>query len=159
MTRQFFVGGNFKMNPASREAKRALVKILNDATLDPNTGEQNITFKALPPMPHLLLSSLLDLTTWRFHLRGRHRTPGLVSDPHPRPFAQRRQGRGTELPLQDFRCIHGRDQVGFARSPRFPQSRPTLTILLASPTQLVDAGVPYVILGAPRLLQILARGL
>ena len=39
MTRQFFVGGNFKMNPATREAKRALVKILNDATLDPNTCE------------------------------------------------------------------------------------------------------------------------
>jgi triosephosphate isomerase len=41
MTRQFFVGGNFKMNPASRDAKRALIKTLNDATLDPNTGEQN----------------------------------------------------------------------------------------------------------------------
>jgi triosephosphate isomerase (TIM) len=40
MTRQFFVGGNFKMNPASRDAKRALIKTLNDATLDPNTGEQ-----------------------------------------------------------------------------------------------------------------------
>ncbi|KAH8996650.1 triose phosphate isomerase [Lactarius akahatsu] len=37
MTRQFFVGGNFKMNPVSREAKRALVKTLNDATLDPQT--------------------------------------------------------------------------------------------------------------------------
>ncbi|KAH9067907.1 triose phosphate isomerase [Lactarius vividus] len=37
MTRQFFVGGNFKMNPVSREAKRALVKTLNDATLDPKT--------------------------------------------------------------------------------------------------------------------------
>jgi len=46
MTRQFFVGGNFKMNPATREAKRALVKILNEASLDPNTGEQNV-----PPTP------------------------------------------------------------------------------------------------------------
>ena len=27
------------MNPVSREAKRALVKTLNDATLDPQTGE------------------------------------------------------------------------------------------------------------------------
>ncbi|KAH9072950.1 triose phosphate isomerase [Lactarius deliciosus] len=37
MTRQFFVGGNFKMNPVSREAKRALIKTLNDATLHPET--------------------------------------------------------------------------------------------------------------------------
>jgi hypothetical protein len=44
MTRQFFVGGNFKMNPASREAKRALIKTLNDATLDPNTGEQSSSY-------------------------------------------------------------------------------------------------------------------
>ncbi|KAF5390992.1 hypothetical protein D9757_004047 [Collybiopsis confluens] len=37
MTRQFFVGGNFKMNPTTREAKEALVKILNEADLDQNT--------------------------------------------------------------------------------------------------------------------------
>jgi triosephosphate isomerase len=49
MTRQFFVGGNFKMNPATREAKRALVKVLNEATLDPNTGEQTAL-----PQRHLL---------------------------------------------------------------------------------------------------------
>jgi len=36
MARQFFVGGNFKMNPASREAKRKLVDALNEASLDPN---------------------------------------------------------------------------------------------------------------------------
>ena len=29
------------MNPASREAKRALVKILNEATLDPQSGEHS----------------------------------------------------------------------------------------------------------------------
>lgn len=38
MARQFFVGGNFKMNPATREAKKTLVKTLNGATLDPNVG-------------------------------------------------------------------------------------------------------------------------
>ncbi|THH29891.1 hypothetical protein EUX98_g4292 [Antrodiella citrinella] len=36
MTRQFFVGGNFKMNPATREAKIALAKVLNEATIDPS---------------------------------------------------------------------------------------------------------------------------
>jgi triosephosphate isomerase len=51
MTRQFFVGGNFKMNPASRDAKRALIKTLNEATLDPNTGEQSS-----------YIATLLDLT-------------------------------------------------------------------------------------------------
>ncbi|KAJ3759392.1 Triosephosphate isomerase [Lentinula raphanica] len=37
MARQFFVGGNFKMNPASRKDKVALVKLLNEAELDPAT--------------------------------------------------------------------------------------------------------------------------
>ena len=39
MARQFFVGGNFKMNPATREAKKKLVDALNQATLDPSVGE------------------------------------------------------------------------------------------------------------------------
>lgn len=39
MARKFFVGGNFKMNPASREAKRKLVDALNEASLDPNVGK------------------------------------------------------------------------------------------------------------------------
>lgn len=38
MTRQFFVGGNFKMNPCSQEEKLALVKVLNEAELDQSTG-------------------------------------------------------------------------------------------------------------------------
>jgi len=37
MPRQFFVGGNFKMNPASREEKQALVRFLNNADIDPTT--------------------------------------------------------------------------------------------------------------------------
>jgi len=35
MTRQFFVGGNFKMNPCSQAEKSALIKVLNEAELDP----------------------------------------------------------------------------------------------------------------------------
>jgi hypothetical protein len=38
MTRQFFVGGNFKMNPATFEQKVAIVKTLNEAALDPSVG-------------------------------------------------------------------------------------------------------------------------
>ena len=41
-SRKFFVGGNFKMNPANREEKKALVKSLNEATLDPSVGEFDI---------------------------------------------------------------------------------------------------------------------
>ncbi|KAF7977370.1 hypothetical protein HWV62_3969 [Athelia sp. TMB] len=37
MPRQFFVGGNFKMNPCSIDDKKALIKILNEADLDPST--------------------------------------------------------------------------------------------------------------------------
>jgi len=37
MGRQFFVGGNFKMNPCTIDDKKALIKILNEADLDPST--------------------------------------------------------------------------------------------------------------------------
>jgi triosephosphate isomerase len=37
MSRQFFVGGNLKMNPSTRVEKRALTELLNAATLDPAT--------------------------------------------------------------------------------------------------------------------------
>ena len=40
MTRRFFVGGNFKMNPCSQEEKLALIEVLNEADLDPLTGTQ-----------------------------------------------------------------------------------------------------------------------
>ena len=38
MTRQFFVGGNFKMNPGSVEQKKNIIYILNKADLDASTG-------------------------------------------------------------------------------------------------------------------------
>ncbi|KZV71064.1 triose phosphate isomerase [Peniophora sp. CONT] len=37
MARQFFVGGNFKLNPVTREEKKKLIKTLNDANIDQNT--------------------------------------------------------------------------------------------------------------------------
>ncbi|KIK26283.1 hypothetical protein PISMIDRAFT_271204 [Pisolithus microcarpus 441] len=37
MPRQFFVGGNFKMNPISRAQKKIIINELNAADLDPNT--------------------------------------------------------------------------------------------------------------------------
>ena len=43
MSRQFFVGGNFKLNPTTLDAQNKIVQTLNDATLDPNVGA------SLPP--------------------------------------------------------------------------------------------------------------
>jgi len=37
MARQFFVGGNFKLNPVTTEAKSSLIGELNKAEIDPNT--------------------------------------------------------------------------------------------------------------------------
>jgi triosephosphate isomerase len=37
MPRQFFVGGNFKMNPSSRAKWEVIVHVLNGADVDPNT--------------------------------------------------------------------------------------------------------------------------
>ena len=39
--RKFFVGGNFKMNPTTQGGLESLVKNLNDADLDPNTGSSS----------------------------------------------------------------------------------------------------------------------
>lgn len=94
MTRQFFVGGNFKMNPASRDAKRALIKTLNEATLDPNT-------EVVIAPPALYLLPILDL------LR-----------------------KDVKVAAQN---CHSKTSGAFTGE--------------ISPTQLVDAGVPYVILG------------
>ncbi|EMD36600.1 hypothetical protein CERSUDRAFT_115642 [Gelatoporia subvermispora B] len=49
MPRQFFVGGNFKMNPVSQEQKRALVKALNEADIDPS-----VEVVIAPPSIYLL---------------------------------------------------------------------------------------------------------
>ncbi|KAI0316610.1 triose phosphate isomerase [Amylostereum chailletii] len=94
MARQFFVGGNFKMNPVSREQKRALIKTLNDATLDPQT-------EVVIAPPALYLISVLD------SLR-----------------------KDVKVAAQN---AHTKSSGAFTGE--------------ISPSQLVDAGIPYVILG------------
>lgn len=42
MARQFFVGGNFKLNPITLDAKSSLIEGLNKADLDPTTGERSM---------------------------------------------------------------------------------------------------------------------
>lgn len=85
MARQFFVGGNFKMNPASRAQKTAIVDRLNDAELDPNTGA--------------CLARCRPASVQRAVCRGRDRSALAVS---PRPQGSRQaghQGRCPELLL------------------------------------------------------------
>jgi len=82
------------MNPATREAKRALVRILNDATLDPNT-------EVIIAPPALYLISILDLL---------------------------------------------RKDVKVAAQNCYSKTSGAFTGE-TSPSQLVDAGIPYVILG------------
>lgn len=54
MPRQFFVGGNFKMNPISRAQKKIIIDELNAADLDPNT-------EVVIAPPSLYLLSLKDI--------------------------------------------------------------------------------------------------
>jgi triosephosphate isomerase len=49
MARKFFVGGNFKMNPASVAAKKEIVKVLNEADLD-----SSVEVVIAPPTLYLL---------------------------------------------------------------------------------------------------------
>ncbi|KAH9846397.1 triose phosphate isomerase [Lenzites betulinus] len=94
MVRQFFVGGNFKMNPVTREQKQALVKVLNEADID-----TNVEVVIAPPAIYLL--ALKDI------LR-------------------------KEIKVAAQNCY-------FKSSGAFTGE--------ISPAQLVDAGIPYVILG------------
>jgi len=54
MARKFFVGGNFKMNPSTKEAKVALIKLLNEANLSSET-------EIVIAPPALYLLPVLDL--------------------------------------------------------------------------------------------------
>ncbi|KAI8986870.1 triose phosphate isomerase [Trametes punicea] len=94
MARKFFVGGNFKMNPTSQDQKRTIVKVLNEADIDPN-----VEVVIAPPSIYL-------------------------------------------LPLKDM--IRKDIQVAAQNCYFKPSGAYTGE---TSPAQLVDAGIPYVILG------------
>ncbi|KAF8552777.1 triose phosphate isomerase [Imleria badia] len=94
MARQFFVGGNFKMNPGSVQQKKNIIDILNQADLDPST-------EVVIAPPALYLVPLKSLVR-------------------------------KEIQLAAQNCY-------FKTSGAFTGE--------ISPTQLVDVGIPYVILG------------
>ncbi|EIN05592.1 triose phosphate isomerase [Punctularia strigosozonata HHB-11173 SS5] len=94
MARKFFVGGNFKLNPVSREQKKAIVKVLNEAELD-----DAVEVVIAPPSIYLL--SLLELV---------------------------------------------RPSIKISAQNCYSKSSGAFTGEISA-AQLVDAGVPYVILG------------
>lgn len=102
MPRQFFVGGNFKLNPVTQEQKRSLVKTLNEATIDPAVGKQSIGRIRLN----------LKLNPVR---RGRDRpSVDLFDLPEGHP-QEGDQGGRAELLLQALGSLHRRDQVRFLK--------------------------------------------
>lgn len=94
MPRQFFVGGNFKMNPISRGQKESIISVLNSADLDSTT-------EVVIAPPSLYLIPLKDTVR-------------------------------SELQVSAQNCYF-KDSGAFTGE--------------ISPAQLVDAGIPYVILG------------
>lgn len=92
MSRQFFVGGNFKMNPGSVEQKKGIINILNRADLDPSTG-------TCPSAWNHLAELKCD--------RGRHCTSCTVPHPPPGPRSQGNPACCSELLLQVDGRFHG----------------------------------------------------
>ncbi|KAG2067707.1 Triosephosphate isomerase [Suillus decipiens] len=94
MPRQFFVGGNFKMNPISRGQKESIISILNSADLDSTT-------EIVIAPPSIYLIPLKDTVR-------------------------------SEIQVSAQNCYY-KDSGAFTGE--------------ISPAQLVDANIPYVILG------------
>ncbi|KAH0828734.1 Triosephosphate isomerase [Lanmaoa asiatica] len=112
MSRQFFVGGNFKMNPGSVEQKKNIINILNQADLDSST-EVVIAPPALYLIPlKSLVCKEIQLAAQNCYFKSSGAFTGEI--------------RSSWLSLMFVSNVHRR---------------------LFSPTQLVDAGIPYVILG------------
>lgn len=97
MARKFFVGGNFKMNPITREAKLALVKVLNEANLDPKTGE--------------LSSKCCNRDDRDTIARGHNCSSNALCDPVSRVHPPGYPSSSSELFLQRLGSIYWRDQV------------------------------------------------
>jgi hypothetical protein len=99
MARKFFVGGNFKMNPASVAAKKEIVKVLNEADLDSSVG-------AYIAKDHVYYS-LIGLLS----CRGRDCTSDSVPPTTQGDRPQRHPGRCSEQLHEDHRRVHGRNFV------------------------------------------------
>lgn len=133
MARQFFVGGNFKMNPVKRADKVKLVEILNKADLDPKVGM----------WPWVLVEDYFvelifnDPGHWFFFWRRAFinfvsRTEVVIAPPtlYLIPVADRLTNTQVKVSAQN---CYFKDSGAFTGE--------------ISPAQLADTGIPYVILG------------
>ncbi|KAG6813348.1 hypothetical protein H0H92_011896 [Tricholoma furcatifolium] len=113
MTRQFFVGGNFKMNPLTHGQSVALVEALNAAQLD------SATEVVIAP-PSLYLLTLQEKLRKEIKLAAQNAY-----------FKESGAFTGEIRQVVLYRPFYVRKDL----------------IDLTSPSQLVNAGIPYVILG------------
>jgi len=100
MTRQFFVGGNFKLNPPSITASQSIIDILNKGDLDPETG-----------MCRLSIEDGDHMVNYPTPTRGRDRSTIYIPYSSKRYRPQGYQTSRTELLFQGVRRFHWRDQV------------------------------------------------
>lgn len=129
MPRQFFVGGNFKMNPISRGQKESIISVLNSADLDSTTGAYFLVFARL----------FAHRDPQRSSLRLRRFTSS-----HSKTQCDR-----------NYRFLHKTatskiQEHSLVKSGKLAERLSWLNLELSfitSPAQLVDAGIPYVILG------------
>jgi triosephosphate isomerase len=129
MARKFFVGGNFKMNPASLAKKKEIVAVLNEATLDPAVGA-----RAAPPA-----LSVHKMTS---------RHAEVVVAPPTLYLLPLKEIARKEIALAAQNC-YSKPSGAFTGEVRCAISPPALssTLTARSATQLQDAGIPFVLAG------------
>jgi triosephosphate isomerase (TIM) len=136
MSRQFFVGGNFKMNPCSQAEKIALVKALNEADLDPSTGTQRC------PFIELFVINLGEGIGIEVILAP----PSLYLIPLSETVK-----KGIKVSAQNCFNKNSGAYTGEIRSVKscliYAASFAETLVRSSSPTQLANAGIPFVILG------------
>jgi triosephosphate isomerase (TIM) len=136
MSRKFFVGGNFKMNPTTREQKKNIVEILNKADVDPNTGDCAIlslffylTFVALTPRSEVVIAP-----------------PALYIIPLAEALRKDFKVAAQNAYIKTSGAFTGEIRSdSLSITPVY--SDLTQKSLNRSPVQLADAQIPYVILG------------
>jgi hypothetical protein len=130
MPRQFFVGGNFKMNPASRDQLESIISVLNSADLDGTTGAH---FSYI----YETFNSQISMQRSSLHLRH-----FILS--HSKTRCDRSY---SSLLKTAITKIQARSPVNWGELTESLGLLNLELFFIISPAQLVDANIPYVILG------------
>jgi len=146
--RQFFVGGNFKLNPTSLSASKSLIEILNNGNLDPETGMSFWSSRTWRG------SDLLHSPSWNIDYQEVVIAPPSI---YLIPVSESIR-KDVKVAAQNS---YSKDSGAFTGEIRWAPSALSSSIFLKklflySPKQLADAGIPYVILGLPSFF-LLAR--